>query len=112
MPASLRLMSKWTAVAGLLVLCGQGMTGVAAKEIAKSHGLDVRPVAQAYLRMPTSTNDAPPPLLSQTGAFKDTRHLIPADSLIPYDLNVSFWSDGANKSRWISVPNDAASGHP
>ena len=24
--------------------------------------------------------------------------------LIPYDLNVAFWSDGADKSRWIAVP--------
>ena len=45
-----------------------------------------------------------PALLSQTGVFKDTPHLVPGDGLIPYDLIVSFWSDGANKLRWISVP--------
>jgi uncharacterized repeat protein (TIGR03806 family) len=47
-----------------------------------------------------------PKLLSQTGAFKDVRTLTPSESLIPYDLNVSFWSDGATKSRWISLPNE------
>ena len=31
---------------------------------------------------------------------------MPADALIPYDLIVPFWSDGAAKSRWISVPDD------
>jgi uncharacterized repeat protein (TIGR03806 family) len=45
-------------------------------------------------------------LLSQTGAFKDTRNLVPSDGLIPYDLVVSFWSDGASKLRWISVPKE------
>jgi uncharacterized repeat protein (TIGR03806 family) len=29
---------------------------------------------------------------------------LPADGLIPYDLVVSFWSDGAEKSRFIFVP--------
>jgi uncharacterized repeat protein (TIGR03806 family) len=30
--------------------------------------------------------------------------LAPADSLIPYDINVAFYSDGAAKSRWLSLP--------
>ncbi|MDB6065402.1 MAG: hypothetical protein JWR26_1610 [Pedosphaera sp.] len=59
--------------------------------------------------MPQHDNGAMPPLLSQTGAFKDARDLIPADALIPYDLNVSFWSDGAMKSRWMALPNDSSS---
>lgn len=48
----------------------------------------------------------PPPLLSQTGVFTDMANLTPAPELIPYGLNVPFWSDGALKSRWIAVPND------
>ena len=31
--------------------------------------------------------------------------LCPGDNLIPYDLIVSFWSDGAEKSRWVSLPS-------
>ncbi len=31
-------------------------------------------------------------------------HLAPAAALLPYDLIVPFWSDGAAKTRWISVP--------
>ncbi len=45
-----------------------------------------------------------PKLLSQTGAFKDTPHLVPSDELLPYDLILPFWSDGAEKLRWIAVP--------
>jgi uncharacterized repeat protein (TIGR03806 family) len=60
--------------------------------------------ADAGLSMPPRADVSLPALLSQTGAFKDLVHLVPADSLIPYDLVVPFWSDGAEKSRWVSVP--------
>ncbi|MDB6020549.1 MAG: hypothetical protein JWQ04_406 [Pedosphaera sp.] len=100
------------AVAAGLLASGLVDSRLAAKEVPRLHALDARPFARAYLQMPARTNSEPPPLLSQTGAFKDVRRLIPADSLIPYDLNVAFWSDGASKSRWISVPHDAGSGSP
>jgi uncharacterized repeat protein (TIGR03806 family) len=47
------------------------------------------------------SNGIPPKLLSQTGAFTDLRTLTPATNLVPYDLNMPFWSDGALKQRWI-----------
>jgi uncharacterized repeat protein (TIGR03806 family) len=56
--------------------------------------------------MPPSDQQPSPRFLSQTGAFKEPRGLKPADSLIPYDINVSFYSDGAVKSRWISIPSE------
>jgi uncharacterized repeat protein (TIGR03806 family) len=56
--------------------------------------------------MPDRAEGTMPPLLSQTGAFKDVRNLEPSESLIPYDLNLAFWSDGAEKTRWISLPNE------
>ena len=55
--------------------------------------------------------DAPMPLLlSQTGAFSDVRQLTPAAALVPYDLIVPFWSDGASKLRWASIPDHATVG--
>jgi len=63
-----------------------------------------------YLNMPASASDIVPPVLSQTGAFSDTLNLIPADGLIPYNVNVPLWSDGAAKSRWMAVPSPATSG--
>jgi len=59
----------------------------------------------AFLNMPPRADGPLPTLLSQTGAFKDTRQLIPADGLLPYELNVSFWSDSAHKQRWMSLPD-------
>ena len=56
------------------------------------------------LRMPPKATGEIPKLLSQTGAFRDTASLTPESVLVPYDLNVPFWSDGAEKSRWVCVP--------
>jgi uncharacterized repeat protein (TIGR03806 family) len=92
--------------AGLLVLGAQQFFPLAAAEISKARGLDSRPESKAYLLMPSHADGAIPRLLSRTGAFKDTRNLVTSDGLIPYDLIVPFWSDGATKSRWISVPDD------
>jgi uncharacterized repeat protein (TIGR03806 family) len=71
---------------------------------AARYGLDARIAAHPYLNMPATADGKIPQLLSQTGAFKDTRNLVPSDALIPYDLNVAFWSDGARKPRYIAVP--------
>jgi uncharacterized repeat protein (TIGR03806 family) len=57
--------------------------------------------------MPARESGVIPDLLSQTGCFENTPELKPARALIPYDLNVSFWSDGAAKARWICLPNEA-----
>jgi uncharacterized repeat protein (TIGR03806 family) len=80
-------------------------SALAAENIAQPYGLNSRPPAEGYLQMPDRADGMFPGLLSQTGAFKDAAHLVPGDALIPYDLNVSFWSDGATKSRWVSVPD-------
>ena len=60
--------------------------------------------SKPYLNMPSTPSGAIPKLLSQTGAFKDVRNLVPVDALIPYDLVVPFWSDGARKLRYVAVP--------
>ena len=64
-----------------------------------------RPKARAFLQMPERASGIMPPLLSQTGAFADTRSFTPNAALIPYDIIVPFWSDGAAKTRWVSVPD-------
>jgi uncharacterized repeat protein (TIGR03806 family) len=78
---------------------------LAAGEIPGAGGEESRPKARAFLQMPERADGVLPRLLSQTGAFADTRIHAPAAALIPYDLIVPFWSDGAAKTRWISVPD-------
>jgi uncharacterized repeat protein (TIGR03806 family) len=79
---------------------------VAAEINSKPYGLNSQTPSKAYLQMPERAEGVLPQLLSQTGAFKDMPNLVPNDALIPYDLIVPFWSDGATKSRWISVPEE------
>jgi uncharacterized repeat protein (TIGR03806 family) len=64
-----------------------------------------RAESRPWLAMPSHTGKEFPRRLSQTGAFKNVLELTPSDGLIPYDLIVSFWSDGAEKSRWVSLPS-------
>jgi uncharacterized repeat protein (TIGR03806 family) len=56
------------------------------------------------LHLPPQATGAMPKLLSQTGAFRDTANLTPEDFMVPYELNVPFWSDGADKARWACIP--------
>ncbi len=88
-------------ICGLALFAGQARAGD-----VHPYGLSQHSPTQACLLMPENENGAVPKLLSQTGAFKNVRDLEPAASLIPYDLNVAFWSDGASKSRWVAVPSN------
>jgi uncharacterized repeat protein (TIGR03806 family) len=69
------------------------------------YGLASRVAPKPYLQMPPRADGKIPVLLSQTGVFSDTAKRIPSKELIPYELVVAFWSDGADKSRWIALPN-------
>jgi glucose/arabinose dehydrogenase len=53
----------------------------------------------------TPSGPALPPTLADAGAFADLATLQPHPGIVPYELNVPFWSDGAIKTRWFSLPN-------
>ncbi|MEP6662041.1 MAG: PQQ-dependent sugar dehydrogenase [Verrucomicrobiota bacterium] len=46
-----------------------------------------------------------PPTLADTGSFSNLTSLAPNPGIVPYEINVPFWSDNAQKTRWFSVPN-------
>jgi uncharacterized repeat protein (TIGR03806 family) len=93
--------------AGVLILLGTAIISCATgKKSAAPYGLNSRPPSKPFLQMPADADGALPRLLSQTGAFKDTSGLVPDDALIRYELIVPFWSDGAGKTRFISVPDE------
>ena len=69
------------------------------------YGLASRVPTKPYLQMPPLADGKIPALLSQTGVFSNTARRIPNTGLIPYELIVAFWSDGADKSRWIALPS-------
>ncbi len=46
-----------------------------------------------------------PAKLSDTGLYASTASQEVSPKLIPYEVNAPFWSDGAEKSRYISLPD-------
>lgn len=46
-----------------------------------------------------------PPTLSATGCADPEDVTEPASGLIPYAPNAPFWSDGADKLRWVALPD-------
>ena len=93
-------------VAVLLASGAAWLSCATTKKPAVAYGLNSRPPAKAYLQLPERADGIFPRRLSETGAFNDTQWLVPNDSLIPYDIIVSFWSDVAAKSRWVAVPDE------
>ncbi len=49
--------------------------------------------------------DPVPDLLSASGCVDPADTTQPYDGLVPYDINARFWSDGADKERYIGLPN-------
>jgi len=50
-----------------------------------------------------------PTTLSATGLFADLSDLSPSPGLLPYSVNLPFWSDHAEKRRWFIVPDGSSS---
>jgi uncharacterized repeat protein (TIGR03806 family) len=96
--------SKSFLCAAAALLLGTTHIIAQARVAAAPHGLHKRVATQPFLGMPDNPSGSIPRLLSKTGAFADLRRLVPAKGLMPYELVVPFWSDGAAKSRLIAVP--------
>lgn len=53
---------------------------------------------------------AVPSQLSQTGCVLSGSPTLPASGLVPYNINVPFWSDAASKERYLAVPDGSTIG--
>ena len=98
------LVSRMKRGALYMALAGTTMLFAVASSAGAPYGLPHRVPTKPFLNMPRSIEGALPKLLSQTGVFTDTPHLKVVAGLIPYELILPFWSDGAQKSRWIALP--------
>ena len=96
-----RMLLAWAVAAALPLAPAARAAG---KGEVSPYGIDLASRAAGLLEHAAARGRQAPLLLSQTGAFRDTRNLVPAEGLIPYDLAVPFWSDGAAKLRWAAVP--------
>src|SRR5581483_8854802 len=68
-----------------------------------------RPPARAALGVPTNP-DRLPGRLSELGLFRPVDPPQPVPGLLPYEVNVSQWADGASKRRWMALPEGARIG--
>lgn len=59
----------------------------------RPRAIDLKAVGEAF-----------PKKLSATGLFASVPDNVPAEGLIPYELNVPFWSDFAVKDRYVALP--------
>ncbi len=85
-----------------------GEPGISAFGVDPSNGdLLLADLADGVIRrLTTTTSDTNFPVtLSATGLFADLTDLSPSPGLVPYQVNLPFWSDHAIKSRWFVVPN-------
>jgi uncharacterized repeat protein (TIGR03806 family) len=68
-------------------------------------GIDARPSKQTCA--PPAKYDQPAPTLGATGCVDPKDPKKPAGGLIPYDVNSPLWSDGADKQRFVALPDGA-----
>ena len=66
-----------------------------------NYGGDIRRIVQSG----GSSNNTIPDQLSATGCVNAVDPTQPAAGMIPYEMNVPFWSDGADKERFYAIPN-------
>jgi len=64
-------------------------------------------VDHAYAVDDTKIAEGTPRTLAEFGFFEDEFAQKPVDALVSYELNTPLWSDGADKLRYIYVPNGA-----
>jgi glucose/arabinose dehydrogenase len=55
-----------------------------------------------------TTGQPAPATLSAAGVFSNLASLEPAPGVVPYDVNLPFWSDHARKTRWFALPGTAS----
>ncbi|MCG5055180.1 MAG: hypothetical protein KA712_19625 [Myxococcales bacterium] len=83
-----------------------GQAGAGANAPVRApQGLMARP-ANPTCTAPDS-EAAAPAKLSETGCFQPGDPRKPAAGLIPYGVTAALWSDGADKRRWMALPDGA-----
>lgn len=92
--------ARAVSVCWLLAACGGGAG--AESKVDTSLGLDERPANPNCLgsgEFPEKLSDHP--------CFEDNPPQVTA-ALIPYSVNAPLWSDGADKQRYLALPDDSA----
>ncbi len=83
---------------GTLVAFGQGHDG-------EMYTVQITGTISKLVPSVTAAADSFPQLLSETGCVDPVDPTQPASGLIPYNVNSPLWSDGAEKERYLAVPD-------
>jgi len=99
-----KVMLTWSKAGALtlalvLMACG---ADEGAKAVDTSLGLDERPLNPSCLG-----SDEFPKQLSEHPCFEGAEPE-PSAALVPYSVNAPLWSDGADKGRFLALPDDSA----
>lgn len=65
--------------------------------------------ARIYKMLEVAQTDSgsTPQLLSETGCLTSGNPPEPVSGVIPYQVNTKLWSDGADKRRWMAIPDES-----
>ncbi|MCH2200537.1 MAG: PQQ-dependent sugar dehydrogenase [Fuerstiella sp.] len=91
-----------------LVDTHQRITAFAEGSVGELFVLDYDYTGQIYEVVPTGLEDKSadfPRRLSETGLFTSVNPMIPAAGVVPYDVVVKRWMDGAVGERWVAIPD-------
>jgi putative heme-binding domain-containing protein len=91
----------------VLVDTDQRITAFAESSAGELFVLDYDYTGQIYELIPSGLTDKSanfPKLLSETGLFTSLKTMTPAPGVVPYDVVVERWVDGANSKRWVAIP--------
>lgn len=90
-----------------LVDTDQRIVGFAEGSQGELYVLDFDYTGQIYELLPSGEKDTSaefPRRLSETGLFASLASLQPAAGVVPYEVTVNRWLDGAEAKRWIAIP--------
>lgn len=93
-------------VADVLTVVGMAASTFAEDQAGELYVLDYL-TGTVYRFNPAGppVKDTFPDLLSQTGCVNPADPTQPAEGMIPYGVNLPLWSDGADKLRWMALPD-------
>lgn len=94
-----------TSHAKLLVESGLNISEIT--EDADGEILVVELGGRLFRLVPATHVQAVPELLSETGCMDMNTPKIAPRGLMPYEVNMPLWSDGAEKTRWMNIPEGA-----
>jgi putative heme-binding domain-containing protein len=95
----------------VLVDTDQRITAFAEGSAGELYVLDYDYTGQIYELIPSGLEDKSatfPKLLSETGLFTSLKTMTPAPGVVPYDVVVERWIDGATTKRWAAIPDSGS----